>query len=160
MVFICRLIMVEDEIQIQEAPHPRGPRRAPPSPVDLLRGHPYLEFIDGAPAFRFCRKLRRMHIGSHVAVNWDAIGAIGETPRLRYFIPVDSPSHRLFELAHTPSYKELLVEFLSTFTFHPPRADQSLAQPHAPPLPPKVYFRLACWCSAFDDASSVCSLYL
>ncbi|KAJ0520805.1 hypothetical protein HanIR_Chr10g0463461 [Helianthus annuus] len=76
-----------------------------------------------------------MHVGSHVADDWDALEAIGETPRLRYFIPLDSSSHRLFELAHTPSYRELLIEFLSTFTFHPPRADQPPAQPHAPPPP-------------------------
>ncbi|KAJ0696084.1 hypothetical protein HanLR1_Chr10g0352921 [Helianthus annuus] len=87
-----------------------------------------------------------MHVGSHVADDWDALEAIGETPRLRYFIPLDSSSHRLFELAHTPSYKELLIKFLSTFTFHPPRADQPPAQPHAsppPPPPPEVSFRLA-----------------
>ncbi|MFS7889074.1 hypothetical protein Hanom_Chr00s000003g01602611 [Helianthus anomalus] len=115
-----RLIMGEDEIQIQETPHPR---RALPLPVDPLHDHPYHEFIEGTAAFRFCRKLMRMHIGSHVAVDWDAIEAIGETPRLRYFIHVDSSWHRLYELAHNPSYKELLVEFLSTFTFHLPRAD-------------------------------------
>ncbi|MFS7935662.1 hypothetical protein Hanom_Chr05g00406231 [Helianthus anomalus] len=38
---------------------------------------------------------------------------------------------------------ELLVEFLSTFTFHSPRADQSPAQPHAPPPPREVSFWLA-----------------
>ncbi|KAJ0644415.1 hypothetical protein HanRHA438_Chr16g0754041 [Helianthus annuus] len=61
-----------------------------------------------------------MHIGSHSAIDWDAIDAIGETARVRRFIPVDSPWHRLFDLAHTPSYRELLVEFISSFTFHPP----------------------------------------
>ncbi|KAM0071751.1 putative Dilute domain-containing protein [Helianthus debilis subsp. tardiflorus] len=63
--------------------------------------------------------------------------------RLRHFIPVDSSWHRLFELAHMPSYRELLVEFLSTFTFHPPQADQPPGQPHAPPPLPEVSFRLA-----------------
>ncbi|KAF5785536.1 hypothetical protein HanXRQr2_Chr10g0429791 [Helianthus annuus] len=83
-----------------------------------------------------------MHVGSHVADDWDALEAIGETPRLRYFIPLDSSSHRLFELAHTPSYKELLIKFLSTFTFHPPRADQPPAQPHASPPPLRLRFHL------------------
>ncbi|MFS7980737.1 hypothetical protein Hanom_Chr10g00942801 [Helianthus anomalus] len=37
----------------------------------------------------------------------------------------------------------MMVEFLSMFTFHPPRADQPPAQPQAPPPPPKVSLRLA-----------------
>ncbi|KAJ0451802.1 hypothetical protein HanHA300_Chr15g0571721 [Helianthus annuus] len=84
-----------------------------------------------------------MHIGAHSAIDWDAIDEIIETPRVRRFIPVDSPWHRLFELAHTPSYKELLVEFFSSFTFHPPGAAQPPAQLDAPPPPPEVSFRLA-----------------
>ncbi|MFS8022297.1 hypothetical protein Hanom_Chr16g01437811 [Helianthus anomalus] len=53
---------------------------------------------------------------------------------------MDSSSHPLFELAYTSSYRELLVEFLSTFTFHPPRADQQL---QAPPPTPEISFRHA-----------------
>ncbi|MFS7903573.1 hypothetical protein Hanom_Chr01g00025671 [Helianthus anomalus] len=59
---------------------------------------------------------------------------------------MDSLWHQLFELAHTLSYMELLVKFLLTFTFHPPRTDQPPTQPHAPPPPPpppEVSFRLA-----------------
>ncbi|MFS7980738.1 hypothetical protein Hanom_Chr10g00942811 [Helianthus anomalus] len=63
--------------------------------------------------------------------------------RLHYFIHVDSSWQCLFELAHTPSYWELLLEFLSTFTFHPPRADQPPTQPQAPPPLPEVSFTLA-----------------
>ncbi|KAF5761842.1 hypothetical protein HanXRQr2_Chr16g0769791 [Helianthus annuus] len=44
-----------------------------------------------------------MHIGSHTAIDWDAIDGIVETPRVRRFIPVDLPWHRLFDLAHTPT---------------------------------------------------------
>ncbi|KAM0049611.1 hypothetical protein Hdeb2414_s0008g00287911 [Helianthus debilis subsp. tardiflorus] len=61
-----------------------------------------------------------MQIGAYPAIDWDAIDEISETPRVCQFIPVDSPWHRLFDLAHTPSYRELLVEFLLSFTFHPP----------------------------------------
>ncbi|KAF5810595.1 hypothetical protein HanRHA438_Chr04g0181061 [Helianthus annuus] len=122
-------------------PYIRG-EGAPP-PVNPRHGHPYLEFTGDTPVARFCGKFRRMHIGSHAAVDWDALEAIGETPRLRYFIPVDSSWHRLFKLAHMSRYMELLVEFLSTFTFHPPRADRSPAQSHVPPPPPEVSFRPA-----------------
>ncbi|KAJ0788816.1 hypothetical protein HanPI659440_Chr05g0196311 [Helianthus annuus] len=126
--------MDEVEDQIHAAAHPQGPQRAPQPPVDQLHGHAYLEFTASTDPARHYGKLRRMHVGAHVVVDWDALEAIGERPRLRYFIPVDSPWHHLFELAHTPTYRELLVEFLSTFTFHPPRVDQPLAQPYAPPL--------------------------
>ncbi|MFS7987978.1 hypothetical protein Hanom_Chr11g01029151 [Helianthus anomalus] len=100
-------------------PVQRGPRRRRLPPPDTLQGHPYLAFPNGTPSTRHCQKLRRMHIGSHAAIDWDAIDEIRETVRVRRFIPVDSPWHHLFELAHTPSYKELLVAFLSSFTFHP-----------------------------------------
>ncbi|KAF5800087.1 hypothetical protein HanXRQr2_Chr07g0311981 [Helianthus annuus] len=72
---------------------------------------------------------------------------IAETPRVRRFIPIDSPWHRLFDLAHMPTYRELLVEFISSFTFHPP------GEPV--PIPYPGFFQ-ACWRSAFDDASRVC----
>ncbi|KAJ0591814.1 hypothetical protein HanHA300_Chr03g0077611 [Helianthus annuus] len=130
--------MEDDEIQMEmdmDPPVPRGLRRRRPPPVEPLQGHAYLEFIDGTPASRHCQKLRRMHIGAHATIDWDAIDAISETPRVCRFIPVDSSWHRLFELAHTPSYRELLVEFLSTFIFHPLRADQPPAQADAPPPP-------------------------
>ncbi|MFS7936116.1 hypothetical protein Hanom_Chr05g00411651 [Helianthus anomalus] len=166
VLLLLLLIMDDYEIQIQmdEAPpaHPRGSRRRRPTPVDPLHGNPYLESIDSTPASRHCQKLRRMHIGAHAAIDWDAIDAISERHRVCRFIPVDSLWHRLFELAHTPSYRELLVEFLSTFTFHPPRADQPPAQPGAPPLPPEVSFRLACvWRSMTLAQFAVrCGLYL
>ncbi|KAM0060945.1 hypothetical protein Hdeb2414_s0004g00130131 [Helianthus debilis subsp. tardiflorus] len=98
----------------------QSPRRRRRPPLDTLQGHPYLEFTDGTDAAGDCQKLRRMHIGSHAAIEWDAIDGISETPRMRRFKPVDSPWHRLFDLAHTPTYRELLVEFLSSFTFHAP----------------------------------------
>ncbi|KAF5813413.1 hypothetical protein HanPI659440_Chr03g0103781 [Helianthus annuus] len=50
-----------------------------------------------------------MHIGAYAAIDLDAIDEISKTARVRRFIHVESPWHRLFELAHTPSYRELLV---------------------------------------------------
>ncbi|MFS7935661.1 hypothetical protein Hanom_Chr05g00406221 [Helianthus anomalus] len=87
--------MDEVEDQIHEAVHPQGPKWAPPPLVDLLHGHTYLEFTADTDPAHDCEKLRRMHVGAYVAVDWDALEAIGEMPRLRYFIPVDSPWHRL-----------------------------------------------------------------
>ncbi|XP_035834355.1 uncharacterized protein LOC110884635 [Helianthus annuus] len=129
-----------DDIHIE--PVQQGPRRRQRPPVDTLQGHPYLEFPDGTDAARHCQKLRRMHVGSHASIDWDAMEEIAETPRVRRFIPIDSPWHRLFDLAHTPTYRELLVEFLSSFTFHPPGEPVPLPYPGAP-HPPEVSFRLA-----------------
>ncbi|KAF5761333.1 hypothetical protein HanXRQr2_Chr16g0763881 [Helianthus annuus] len=102
-----------------------------------------------------------MHIGSHAAIDWDAIDGIAETPRVCRFIPVDSPWHRLFDFAHTPTYRELLVEFLSSFTFHPPGVPVPLPHPGAPP-PPEVSFRLACVMRSMTLAEFAvhCGLYM
>ncbi|XP_035836908.1 uncharacterized protein LOC118484905 [Helianthus annuus] len=133
-------LMPGDDIHLE--PVQQGPRRRQRPPVDTLQGHPYLEFPDGTDAARHCQKLRRMHVGSHPSIDWDAMDEIAETPRVRRFIPIDSPWHRLFDLAHTPTYRELLVEFLSSFTFHPPGEPVPLPYPGAP-HPPEVSFRLA-----------------
>ncbi|KAM0055397.1 hypothetical protein Hdeb2414_s0006g00205591 [Helianthus debilis subsp. tardiflorus] len=133
-------LMPGDDIHIE--PVQQGPRRRQRPPVDTLQGHPYLEFPDGTDAARHCQKLRRMHVGSHASIDWDAMEEIAETPRVRRFIPIDSPWHRLFDLAHTPTYRELLVEFISSFTFHPPGEPVPIPYPGAP-HPPEVSFRLA-----------------
>ncbi|KAJ0848566.1 hypothetical protein HanPSC8_Chr13g0558991 [Helianthus annuus] len=133
-------LMPGDDMHIE--PVQQGPRRRQRPPVDTLQGHPYLEFPDGTDAARHCQKLRRMHVGSHASIDWDAMEEIAETPRVRRFIPIDSPWHRLFDLAHTPTYRELLVEFISSFTFHPPGEPVPIPYPGAPP-PPEVSFRLA-----------------
>ncbi|XP_035841548.1 uncharacterized protein LOC110900200 [Helianthus annuus] len=145
LVSVLLFIMEDDLIpgdDIHIEPVQQGPRRRQRPPVDTLQGHPYLEFPDGTDAARHCQKLRRMHVGSHASIDWDAMEEIAETPRVRRFIPIDSPWHRLFDLAHTPTYRELLVEFLSSFTFHPPGEPVPLPYPGAP-HPPEVSFRLA-----------------
>ncbi|MFS7901532.1 hypothetical protein Hanom_Chr01g00000781 [Helianthus anomalus] len=85
--------------------HPQGPSL----PADPLHGHAYLEFPLGTDGARHCTKLRRMHARKHVAVDWDALNAIGEPARACYFILVDSSLDCLIELLHMPSYRELLV---------------------------------------------------
>ncbi|MFS8026118.1 hypothetical protein Hanom_Chr16g01483181 [Helianthus anomalus] len=137
-------ILIMDEIEDRiHASHLQGSQQRPPPPVDPLQGHAYLEFTPGNDVVRNCRKLKRMHVRGHVAIEWDALDAICEMTRAHYFIPVDSSWDRLFVLSHMPSYRELLVEFLSTFTFHPPRVDKPPAQPQAPPPPHEVSFRFA-----------------
>ncbi|MFS7921734.1 hypothetical protein Hanom_Chr03g00240381 [Helianthus anomalus] len=58
--------------------------------MDTLHAHPYLVFLLDTDVTAHCTKFRRMHIGQHLAVDWEALDSIGETARARYYVPVDS----------------------------------------------------------------------
>ncbi|XP_035838170.1 uncharacterized protein LOC118485808 [Helianthus annuus] len=83
-----------------------------------------------------------MHIGEHFAVSWKTLRKLEVEDWVRGFVPVDSPWDRLFELSFTPTYREILVEFLSSFEFHPRRPNE-VVDPAQPPPPPEVSFRMA-----------------
>ncbi|MFS8020134.1 hypothetical protein Hanom_Chr15g01411951 [Helianthus anomalus] len=78
---------IDDQIDDQHLQLPQGPL----SPMDALHGHPYMEFPDGTDAAAHCMKLRRMHIGQHLGIDWDAPEKVGETARAREFVPMLSP---------------------------------------------------------------------
>ncbi|XP_035838274.1 uncharacterized protein LOC118485879 [Helianthus annuus] len=120
---------------------PQRKRRARP-PTDPLENHPYLEFPPESEAALRCEKLRKMHIGEHFAVSWKTLRKLEVEDWVRGFVPVDSPWDRLFELSFTPTYREILVEFLSSFEFHPRRPNE-VVDPAQPPPPPEVSFRMA-----------------
>ncbi|KAJ0934298.1 hypothetical protein HanRHA438_Chr03g0105841 [Helianthus annuus] len=120
---------------------PQRKRRARPPP-DPLENHPYLEFPQESEAALRCEKLRKMHIGEHFAVSWKTLRKLEVEDWVRKFVPVDSPWDRLFELSFTPTYREILVEFLSSFEFHPRRPNE-VVDPAQPPPPPEVSFRMA-----------------
>ncbi|MFS7969089.1 hypothetical protein Hanom_Chr09g00805061 [Helianthus anomalus] len=113
---------MEDEMDIEQF-NPEQPQEH--QPPDPLENHPYLEFPPESDAALRCEKLRKMHVGAHFA-----------------FVPRDSPWDRLFELSFMPSYREILIEFLLSFEFHPRRPDQ-VVDPAQPPPPPEVSFRMA-----------------
>ncbi|MFS8016515.1 hypothetical protein Hanom_Chr15g01369561 [Helianthus anomalus] len=52
------------------------------------------------------------------------LGGRVEAVKARDFIRHDTPWSRLFNLAFLPSYRVLVIEFLSSFEFHPRPADQ------------------------------------
>ncbi|KAM0059068.1 hypothetical protein Hdeb2414_s0005g00177331 [Helianthus debilis subsp. tardiflorus] len=119
-------------------------QRLEQQPVDPLLIHPYLEFPPDSKAVGHCAKLTRMHVASQDTVEWVFIETIGEMAIAHEFISIDSPWNRLFELSYMPTYRELLVEFLSPFSFHPCRGGQSEERhdyAHSPP--PEVSFRIA-----------------
>ncbi|KAL8224247.1 hypothetical protein R6Q57_019722 [Mikania cordata] len=64
-----------------------------------LQDHLILQFPEGSTAAGWCAKFHTMKIGQQKAVDWDILTEIGER-------------------AH-PSYKEVAMEFLSTFTYLP-----------------------------------------
>ncbi|MFS7938048.1 hypothetical protein Hanom_Chr05g00434891 [Helianthus anomalus] len=83
-----------------------------------------------------------MHVTSHFAVSWDAFRALAEHDRVREFIRADSLWDWLFELSCMPTYREILVDFLASFEFHPRRPEQ-VVDPAKPPSLPEVSFRMA-----------------
>ena len=140
--------------------------------IDPLLDHPYLEFPDDAVARGRCAKLRKMEIGGHDAICWTALGEVAEAERARLIIGDDTPWDRLFEMSYGPSFREITVEFLSSFQFHPRPADQpaELDDP-AHPRPAEVSFRLfgqtremtlrrfAVVCGLYDEAETETPLY-
>ncbi|MFS7974125.1 hypothetical protein Hanom_Chr09g00864891 [Helianthus anomalus] len=74
-----------------------------------------------------------MEIGGHVAIDWSASEEVEEAVRARGVIEHDTPWERLFELVFLPSYRVLVIEFLSSFKFHlrPPDAGGA-GRPRAP----------------------------
>ncbi|KAJ0865498.1 hypothetical protein HanRHA438_Chr12g0541171 [Helianthus annuus] len=133
---------MDDEMELEQFnPEQEQPQQERDMP-DPLENHPYLEFPPESDAALRCEKLRKMHVGAHFAVCWKTLRKLAAEDWAREFIPRGSPWDRLFELSYMPTYREILVEFLSSFEFHPRRPDQ-VVDPAQPPPPPEVSFRMA-----------------
>jgi hypothetical protein len=112
----------------------RHGRRVRPR-IDPLRGHEYLIFDRAHPSFEKCEKLRTMEVLGHDAIDWDFLQEIGAADRARAIIGQDTPWSRLFAMMELPTYRELTVEFLSTFVYQ-------RRTPETPAGVPEVSFRL------------------
>ncbi|KAM0036395.1 hypothetical protein Hdeb2414_s0014g00425851 [Helianthus debilis subsp. tardiflorus] len=119
--------------------NPEQPQKQTRPPADPLLDHPYLGFPPKSDAALRCDKLRKMYVGAHFAVSWKTLRELGAEDWAREFVPRDSPWDRLFELSFTPSYREILIEFLSSFEFHPRRPNEAVD----PAQPAEVSFRMA-----------------
>ncbi|KAL8193731.1 hypothetical protein R6Q57_026423 [Mikania cordata] len=84
-----------------------------------LEDHPILQFPEGSTTFGRCAKFRTMRIGWQKVVDWEVLAEIGERERAERWIGEETPWRRLFDMAFQPSYREVVVEFLSTFTYRP-----------------------------------------
>ncbi|MFS7969841.1 hypothetical protein Hanom_Chr09g00813881 [Helianthus anomalus] len=81
-----------------------------------------------------------MHVGVHFAVSWKTLRSLTAKDWAQEFIPHGSPWDRLFELSYMPTYREILVEFLSLFEFHPRRPEQVVDPAHPPPCAARGFF--------------------
>ena len=116
---------------------PAGPAMAP---VDPLPNHPYLTFPAGSVANRRCAKLRTMHVAGHAHIDWPFLESVGEAARARDIIGIETPWSRLFQIAAEDSFRELTVEFISSF-FLRDRPEGYVEDPEHPFH--EIYFRLA-----------------
>ena len=101
---------------------------------------PYLDFPDGSEARRRCEKFRTMDLAGHFYIDWGFIDSVGETDRLRAIIGVNTPWSRLFESAREVTFRELTLEFLSSFerTPRPEGYVEEAGEPYR-----EISFRLA-----------------
>ncbi|KAJ0735654.1 hypothetical protein HanPI659440_Chr11g0434521 [Helianthus annuus] len=86
-----------------------------------------------------------MRVGQPRELSWDALREYGEKVRARGFIRENCPWDRMFLEAAAPSYRTMMVEFLSTFLFRPRPAGQpnlDMDDPNLEPPPPGVSFCL------------------
>ncbi|KAL8199734.1 hypothetical protein R6Q57_013302 [Mikania cordata] len=62
---------------------------------------------------------RGLHCSRLKAVDWEILTEIGERANAERRIGEETPWGRLFDMVFQPSYREVVVEFLSTFTYRP-----------------------------------------
>ncbi|KAM0039892.1 hypothetical protein Hdeb2414_s0012g00387311 [Helianthus debilis subsp. tardiflorus] len=86
--------------------------------VDPLIGHAYLTFPEGSPMAERCDRLLTMQLGGHLGI-MGLLETVGEDARARDIVGLDTLFSRLFPLAMEDTYREITVEFLSSFTFAP-----------------------------------------
>ncbi|KAJ0805609.1 hypothetical protein HanPI659440_Chr02g0080211 [Helianthus annuus] len=122
--------MMDDEMEIEQFNLEQPPQeRDQPDPLE-------------SDAALRCEKLQKMDVGAQFAVCWKTHRKLVTEDWAREFVSRDSPWDRLFELSYIPTYREILVDFLSSFEFHPRRPDQ-VVDPAQPLPPPEVCFRMA-----------------
>ncbi|KAI3797546.1 hypothetical protein L1987_32804 [Smallanthus sonchifolius] len=85
--------------------------------LDDLAHYPFLDFPPDTEAFSRCQKLREVQMGPGTAVDWALLEEVQEAERARAIIGEDTPWSRLFDLSFAETYRELVVEFLSTFIY-------------------------------------------
>ncbi|KAK9049651.1 hypothetical protein SSX86_031380, partial [Deinandra increscens subsp. villosa] len=106
---------------------PPQQRRRVDEHIGTLDLNEHLQFPEGNALKRY-RKLRTMIPYRNTLIDWTLLETTGERQRAEEYIGVDTPWSRLFTM-DLPAYRELTVEFYSTFRWRPhvdpPPPDQS-----------------------------------
>ncbi|KAK9062737.1 hypothetical protein SSX86_019926 [Deinandra increscens subsp. villosa] len=104
-----------------------APRRR--NVVEGVVASPYLQFAPGTVGFQRKTKITNMPVGGTMAADFSWIVQIQGSEQLEAVVGHDTPWMHLFRVANLPTYRELLAEFLCTFTYSEP----SGPMPQAPP---------------------------
>ncbi|MFS7934916.1 hypothetical protein Hanom_Chr05g00397291 [Helianthus anomalus] len=87
-------------------------------------GIPYMDYPNNSREYKRFNRLQQMKVGWQRALSWEALQEVGEEERARGLIRENSPWDRMFSVAAGPSYRTMMVEFLSTFVYRPRPADR------------------------------------
>ncbi|KAK9064754.1 hypothetical protein SSX86_016136 [Deinandra increscens subsp. villosa] len=131
VIQISNLEMADDEIHDdifdeEMVDQPPQQRRRVDEHIGTLDQNEHLQFPAGNALKRY-RKLRTMIPYRNTLIDWTLLESTGERQRAEEYIGVDTPWSRLFTM-DLPAYRELTVEFYSTFRWRPhvdPLPDQS-----------------------------------
>lgn len=105
----------------------------------------FLDFPQRSMEYRRFAKFRGMRVRQQRALCWDALRECDEEQRARGIIGENNPWDRMFFYAAGPSYRPMVVEFLSTFIYRPRPAEQpnsDMDDPMVEPPPAEVTFCL------------------
>ncbi|KAD6794448.1 hypothetical protein E3N88_05344 [Mikania micrantha] len=108
---------------------PRRRRREPSSSSAseedqdmILDPHMLLQFPQGTEGHTRLKRLIGMEIVEPRTIDWSILATLGATERATTIIGASGPWRRMMEMGGLPAYREIVLEFLSTFEFHPPQA--------------------------------------
>ncbi|KAL8254456.1 hypothetical protein R6Q59_032677 [Mikania micrantha] len=108
---------------------PRRRRREPSTsssskedPDMILDPHMLLQFQPGTEAHTRLKRFIGMEIVEPRTIDWSILATLGATERATAIIGASGPWRRMMEMGGLPAYREIVLEFLSTFEFHPPQA--------------------------------------
>ncbi|KAL8263813.1 hypothetical protein R6Q59_021943 [Mikania micrantha] len=88
----------------------------------ILDPHMLLQFPQGTEAHTRLKRLIGMEIVEPQTIDWSILATLGATERATTIIGASGPWRRMMEMGGLPAYREIVLEFLSTFEFHPPQA--------------------------------------
>ncbi|KAL8211337.1 hypothetical protein R6Q57_005774 [Mikania cordata] len=107
----------------------RRPREPSPSSDSAEEGrdqmldpHILMQFPRGSEAHTRLKRLVGREIVEPRTNDWSILETLGATERATAIVGASGPCRRMLEMGVFPAYREIVLEFLSTFEFHPLQA--------------------------------------